>query len=628
MNKNNTLALADAQQNDTSSSQRTCSQRTYADLIVEYLYQIGAHYVFGIPGGAIEPFYNALARHERDFSEPEYQQGEEDNILARINHGGRRKIRSVIARHETGAASMADGFARETGHLGVCCGTTGPGTTNLITGVASAYADEVPMLVITPQTALPSFGRSGLQESSADAIDTVSMFENCTRYNSLVSHPDQLESKLVAALVAAFRMPRGPVHISVPMDIMNSPIGMDGPIYNVVNMLRQPIITEERSLDALCEKVVNVLQQGQGKIVVFIGHSCAGAVDQVVAFCELISAQFVTTPTGKRWINPRHPLYRGVFGFAGHESAHSVLQDDHVSLILAAGTDFGELSTNGWDKHALLNEKLVHIEESMQGFEHSPMAGLHVYGHLQTVFETLTSVVERTPALQHCLPARADRDSWPVWPGRIPPGVTVVNPEMCSSSDSPVKPQRLVCELVDRLPASTRYVVDAGNAWCWSTHYLHAKQAGTYRIAMGFGAMGWAIGAAVGTAIGGEGEPVVCLTGDGSFLMSGQEITVALVENLPIIYVILNDQALGMVKHGQRLGKAERIGYTLPNVDFAAMAVAMGVKAYRIESLEHLLELDFDKVLASGGPVLLDVQIDPDAVPPMGSRVKVLGNAT
>jgi acetolactate synthase-1/2/3 large subunit len=479
-------------------------------------------------------------------------------------------------------------------------------------------------LVITPQTALPSFGKCGLQESSTDAIDTVSMFENCTRYNSLVSHPEQLEGKLVSALTSAFRRPRGPVHLSVPMDILKMPIGAKVPSYNVATMLRQPIMTDDQSLNALCEAVANALQKPSNKIVLFVGHGCADAAAQVVEFAELVGAEFVTTPTGKRWINPRHPLYRGVFGFAGHESATQALSHANVALILAVGTDLGELSTNGWDETALLNNKLVHIEPTMDSFEHSPMAYLHVYGHLRTVFETLHSVIARTPALQHTLPKRSFVDHKSVWPGLIPPGITVADSESCVSTASPVKPQRLVCELVGRLPAETRFVIDAGNAWCWATHYLHPKGEGNYHIAMGYGAMGWAIGAAVGTALGSKGRPVVCITGDGSFLMSGQEITVALVEQLPVLYVILNDQALGMVKHGQRLGNAEAIAYQLPAVDFAAMAKAMGVDSYKINTIEDLENLSFEKILSSPGPTLLDVSIDPEEEPPMKARVSTL----
>ena len=140
---------------------------TTSDLIVEYLHQLGVEYVFGVPGGAIEPLYNALARSARK--------------------GGPR---AIVARHESGAAFMADGYARETGKIGVVCATTGPGATNLITGVANALADNVPLLVITAQTPLPKFGKGALQDSSCAAIDTVGMFRHCTRFNTLVSHPE------------------------------------------------------------------------------------------------------------------------------------------------------------------------------------------------------------------------------------------------------------------------------------------------------------------------------------------------------------------------------------------------------------------------------------------------------
>ncbi|MGK0499527.1 MAG: acetolactate synthase-1/2/3 large subunit, partial [Oceanicoccus sp.] len=173
---------------------------TYADMIVEYLARIGIEVVFGVPGGAIEPFLNALARSER--------------------RGGPRL---VVARHECGAAFMADGYYRETGKMGVVCATTGPGSTNLITGVSSAMADKIPMLVITAQTPLPKFGKHALQESSCTAIDTVGMFRYCTLFNTLISHHEQLESKLVAAIMAAHRTPHGPAHISIPADVLRAP---------------------------------------------------------------------------------------------------------------------------------------------------------------------------------------------------------------------------------------------------------------------------------------------------------------------------------------------------------------------------------------------------------------------
>ena len=169
---------------------------TLSDLIVHYLEQFGVEYVFGIPGSPLGPLFDALKRSEQ--------------------RGGPRM---VLTRHEAGAAFIADGYARESGKLGVCCATTGPGATNLITGVASAYAEQVPMLVLTPQTRLRDLGFGCFQDSSRNGIDTVSMFEPCTVYNASVTHPHQLERKLAAALTAAFGLPRGPAHLCIPIDV-------------------------------------------------------------------------------------------------------------------------------------------------------------------------------------------------------------------------------------------------------------------------------------------------------------------------------------------------------------------------------------------------------------------------
>jgi acetolactate synthase-1/2/3 large subunit len=175
-----------------------------------------------------------------------------------------------------------------------------------------------------------------------------------------------------------------------------------------------------------------------------------------------------------------------------------------------------------------------------------------------------------------------------------------------------------------RFPANTRFVADAGNAWAWTTHYLHLKQGNRYRIGMGFGAMAWAIGAAVGTALGCRGTAVVCITGDGSFLMSGQEITVAVAEKLPVIYVVLNDRALGMVKHGQMLRGGAQIAFELPPVDFVGMAKSLGADAYAVYSPQDMERLDYDAMCNANRPTLLDVHIDIDEVPPIGARIKTL----
>lgn len=590
---------------------------TFSDLIVDYLAQIGVEFVFGVPGGAIEPLFDALAREQKRTN---------SRLFPKYKHDVRAEVRGVssprliVARHEVGAAFMADGYTRETGKLGVCCATTGPGATNLITGVASAYADRVPMLVITPQTALPNFGRMGLQESSGDAIDVVAMFDKCTRYNSFVSHPDQLEGKLFNAIMHAFQRPKGPVHLSIPMDILKADCSASSASFQIGPLLRKNYVFDKQNLIALCR-----LLKKAKKVVLFVGGGCREAAKEITRFASMTNSPIVTSPAGKRWVSSNNPLYRGVFGFAGHSSARETLVDEHVDLVLAIGTSLGELSTGGWDTNALLNQKLVHIEATMENFTRSPMACLHVYGTLSKIFGHLIFKLE-----QEALKKTTTGNSVPLLSivnraDNLSPSVAILNDiQKCFSANVPIKPQRLVKELETRFPNDTRFFIDAGNAWAWAIHYLHPKEIDRFHIAMGFGAMGWAIGASVGCAFGNRGAPVVCLTGDGSYLMSGQEITVAIQYRLPVIFVVLNDSALGMVKHGQRLGGGERIGYELPLIDYAAMARSVGASGISVKTPEEFAKIDFEKLCRRNGPTLLDVVIDGEEVPPMGIRMKTL----
>lgn len=594
---------------------------TYADLIVSYLVQIDVEYIFGIPGGAIEPLYNALARQLRQPVEMATRCLAVNSMVPMRQRDAKAHIEPIISRHEAGAAFMADGYARETGRLGVCCATIGPGATNLITGVASAYADQIPMLVITPQTALPDFGKQGLQESSMDAIDIVGMFEHCTQYNSLVSHPNQLEGKLYTALLNAFRRPRGPVHLSIPMDILNATASAEATGYQVAHLFRQPRSMDDDAYQALAEAIGKTRKR-----VLFLGRGSRHAIDIIMAYAEMTNTLIVTTPSGKSWVNAYHPLYRGVFGFASHQSAYETLADENVDLILAVGTSMGELSTSGWNKQ-VMNNKLVHISATPEDFARSPMACLHLSGDIRSIFATLHKDYILNCNKSHTTSSvkaeiRSVRDT----SHYLPPQVSVIDPDSTDDNSSPIKPQRLMSELAQRFPDKTRYVIDAGNAWAWATHYLFLESIGMQRIGFGFGAMGWAIGAAIGTSLGDRKHPVVCITGDGSYLMSGQELTVAVAEYLPVIFVVLNDHALGMVKHGQRLAGAEPIGFELPPVDFAHVVRGMGAQAYTIRSPQDFGRLDIDQMCHAKGPTLLDVYIDPEAVPPIGARVNTLNH--
>ena len=594
-----------------------------ADTLVQQLKQINIEYVFGVPGGAIEPFFDALARQTRQSS----PHREISNYISRRRYPRRQQfLRTVIARHESGAAFMADGYARETGQIAVCCATTGPGATNLVTGVASAYADRVPMLIITAQTALPNFGRRGLQESSSDAVDTVEMLARCTKYSTLVSHPQQLKQKLASAVIQAYQHPRGPVHLSIPIDVLRSEEDTSAEIVSIAPMLREPSIVDTQAFDSLWQCV----SSGR-KIAIYLGADCGKSIIPILRFAEQTLSPIVTTPMGKRWISAFHPLNHGVFGFAGHDSARAVLSDPAVRYVLAVGASLGELGTSAWNEECLLNHKLIHIDANRDNFIRSPMACLHVYGNITKVFAMLLARLQRANSDRNSenvfLNVTSDEPVEKMGSDDISPNIRMQEREACFSDTSPLKPQRVMNFLANNFPESSRIICDAGNAWAWATHYLHLRYAPRYHIGMGFGSMAWAIGAAIGVALAREGTPTICLTGDGSFLMSSQEITVAIQQQLPIIFVILNDQALGMVKHGQRLGGGEPIGFELPPIDFAGLANAMGARGFLIRTIDDLNSLDVYSLCYSDGPSLLDIHIDPEEVPPMGARMKVLKRA-
>lgn len=589
-----------------------------ADLLLAYLEQMEIEYVFGIPGGAIEPLYNAIARSSR--------------------RGG---VRHILARHEAGAAFMADGYARETGKIGVCCSTSGPGITNLITGVACAYDNNIPMLVITGQPALPTFGKHPLQESSCTGINTLGMLQHCTRYNSLVSHPQQFEHKLITALQRATHAPMGPVHLSIPVDVFRSPNALSTPAYDLRALLKPSSLVDDDALETLRQMLVEA-----ENVVFLIGVGCGEAIGSILQFAELSGAMVVTTPDGKGLVNPHHPQFRGVFGFGGHASAEAILRDKSVDLIVAIGTGMGEWNSGGWSD-SLLNARLAHIDESEEHLNRTPMARFHMRGRILSIFTRLVQQLYEARQSGHIEHEQQQRSSRQQHGNHRKPENMLAALDKAKSDATPILPQRLMYELGRLFPPTTRFLADTGNSTAWSIHYLQPNidrrtserrhtgsskrapgrrktEGGWLRVTMNFAPMGWAIGGAIGTAAANPKAPVVCITGDGSFLMNGQEISVAVAQKQTIIFVVLNDQSLGMVKHGQRMAKAEQIGCHLPPVDFAAMARAMGAVAHTIQAPADLLSLDIAAICARRGPTLLDVLIDPDEVPPMNVRMRVL----
>ena len=566
----------------------------YGDLLVKVLNDYGVKYIFGIPGGGIEPLYNAMARSEKN--------------------GG---LRTVVSRHESGAAFMADGYARESGKLGVCCTTTGPGATNIITGVASAYVDEVPMLVLTGQVRQANFGRGAGQDSSCDGVDIVSMLNHCTRYNSFVSHPDQLEEKLIKAISIATGSKPGPSHLSLPLDILGCPVESLDRLFPI-----KPFQFEEATPN---KKVMNKLRKlirDTKKAVLVLGFGAEIGATEIIEFAERNNWPLISTPMGKGLVSEDHPLYFGIYGLAGHSSAVSLLKDPSIESIIVIGSVLDEHETQSWDITGLLTDKLVHIDQNEAHFYRSSMAKLQVYGSPRLIFsELLNSACEGTPSQQES----GERLSTNI----------VYQDELLRANvrmKQKIPPQLLFREISQKAPENTRVVVDIGNSFLWGIHYWQCQHKPgelkrLFRMGLGFAPMGWGIGAAVGTAIASPDELVVCFTGDGSLLMNGQEITTAAQEGLNILFVVLNDQCLGTVKHGQQLTDAEPTSFDLPSVSFVKLAQAFNIASHSIQNSEDLFAVDFDEIFNAPGPYLLEVFIDPEQIPPMGSRLLAINSA-
>lgn len=599
------------------------------DLLISYLEQLGVEYVFGIPGGPIEPLYNALARSER--------------------RGGPR---AVVTRHETGAAFMADGYARNSGKLGVCCATAGPGSTNIMTGVASAYDNHSPILVITGQTSISNFGKGATQESGDTGINTVAMFSHCTRYSSLVSHVDQFEQKLVSAVSAATNVPYGPAHLSVPVDVMRCDSPVKEPSFDITKLMWQSTLADTEQIKELSKQLIE-----HKNVVLLIGEGAETAVSSLLKIAFMIDATIVTTPHGKGLINPCHPLYRGVVGFAGHETASKMIEE--ADLVVAIGTPLQEFATNGWSVVNDIGIRLIHIDECETYFTRSPMARIHVKGNIR---KTLESISDQLHILE-----LAEEQNKTSETNSKPILVNVASDEQKRQLNFSIdeedkmyvrkgvlKPQRVMHLLPKIFPPETKFLCDAGNCIAWTIHYLHPEdrrirdRRDTLRSVSGqthilkdgrretrgsafwtpleCSSMGWSIGSSIGTSIACPNSPVVAIVGDGAMLMNGGDVSVAVQEKLKVIFVVLNDSEYGMVKQGQKLAGAERTAYKLPSTDFVRWGKSLGATGYCIRSSKDMEDLDISSILRKCGPVILDVHIDKEEVPPMKSRLQALGS--
>ncbi|GAB4111814.1 MAG: biosynthetic-type acetolactate synthase large subunit [Sandaracinaceae bacterium] len=531
--------------------------------LVDVLRDFGVNVVFGIPGGAISPLYDALLE--------------------------RPDIRIITTKHESNAAFLAIGYAMATGRPGVVITTAGPGITNAITGVASAYYEGVPLVHIAGEVARSAFGRGALQEGSPTGMDAVAMMRRVTKMSALVSHPGPATSVLHKALTTAFSGRRGPVFLSLPLDVASERIAA------------QPLTGAMRTTyeidDDSTRRALELLERASRPLIL------AGSGTRDVAsrralrrLAEHIGAPVCVTTKGKGVFPEDHLLYLGVTGFGGHDSVGSYLEQG-VDVLLVVGSGLNDFATNAWSPLLKASRAFVQIDidEAQLGKNYAIDLGL--VGPADRVIGRM---------LEH----RQD--------DRVPlraPDVRVSRQPITPSPRGMLTTMDVVLAMNELCPSDAVFTADMGEHLGVALHYLEVREQGDFLTCLGFGSMGSGINAAIGYQLGAPHRRTIAICGDGGFLMYGTELATAVQYKLPTTFLVMNDSRPNMVHHGM-MGLYRRTPdfHTQP-VHFAMLAQSMGAEGRVVTRREELvagLELRVD------GPVVLDVRIDPD--------VRLLGN--
>ena len=558
-----------------------------SEYLVDALAAVGVRHIFGVIGGAVFPFFTATVG---------------------------RAAQIVMTKHEAGAAFMADGYARASGGLGACVGTSGPGATNLITGVAAAYADSIPIVVLTGQVATKSFGRGALQESSTESVDIVDVFKQVTRYSTLAFRADRLPAVWHKALRMALGGRPGPVHLSLPADVQEQP---------VPRMAKTtPGIHQTRTYDraAIKQAALYLLRARRPAILAGHGVILSGASEEIRAVAEALDIPVATTPKGKGAFPEDHRLSVGPFGYSGSPLAQWHLLESGVDVLLAVGTSLSEWGTLGWDRRLQPSEALLHVDIDPHEVGKNYQATVPVIGDAKSGLTELAFEIKRQQ--QRYL-------HWRRGNGKLHPPANrprVLDAAAMDSNAVPIKPQRLMRDLQDALPRDTMVFVDGGANRSWAIHYWQSVYPRTFFCATGMASMGFGVAGAIGGKFAAPDRVVLAIVGDGGFLMNGMEVSTAVHYGKQVIWVVLNDAGYGMAYHALRMMKLPDVATRYPRVDCAKVAEGLGAQAYRIREPGQINRDLIQRILDSGRPTVLDVEIDPDEVAPFGGRLETLGD--
>ena len=530
-----------------------------ADLLVQMLEEAGVEVVFGLPGGAISPVHDALL----DSS-----------------------IRMVTTRHEAGAMFAALGHAHTTGKLGVVAVTSGPGALNSMTGLASAWCDGLPVLLLVGEVPRPAHGKGVLQDGSSHGLQLVEMARHVTKLAAEVPRPSALPHLVRRAIATAMSGRRGPVMLTLPLDVSCAQV-------NPPRVGGSVTIGEHLAPDVVDEIAQLVLEAERPLIVAGGGVRGRGAPERLRVVAERFGCPVVTTPKGKGVFPESHPLALGVLGLGGHASARRYIEQG-VDVVLAIGTSLGDMATDGFSPALQGTRALVHVDIDARqiGKSYSP-----THAVVASAAQLLGALSERldghAPARRELALAGVDRQ--------------VLAP---SQRADRIAPQVALQELQALLPADTIYTVDSGEHFTFAVQYLEIDHPDSFLVMTGLGSMGQSIGAAIGAQLSHPGRSVAAICGDGCFAMNAFEIATAVSERLPIRVFVFNDERLGMVEIGHENVYGRTPSFPTAPLDVCSIARGLGAVTARMDAPGSLPELAA-MFRDSPGPVVIDVRIDP-----------------
>lgn len=541
-------------------------KRSGAAIVIEALCRNSVETVFGYPGGAVLPIYDELYKNAH-----------------RINH--------VLCAHEQNAAHAADGFARVTGKPGVVIATSGPGATNLVTGIANAYLDSVPLVAITGNVAVPLLGRDSFQE-----VDITGITREIVKHNFSVSDVRELSGILDAAFEIASSGRPGPVLVDIPKSVQTD-------LCDESEFVRQDLFFNELPEVDLTAAVAAVTDSKRPLIYAGGGVVAAGASRELQALSEKISAPVAFSMMGLTALPADHPVNLGMCGMHGSQSS-AKLQSE-CDLIIALGVRFSDRATGNTAKYKE-GRKIIHVDIDCAEISKNTATDIELCGDVKDVLQKLLAVLPQQ-----------DR---PEWKNRVAEAKKLdVLPE-----EKTLTPRTLLKTVANFCNDDTVVATDVGQHQMWTMQYFPFKSPRTLLTSGGLGTMGFGLGAAIGGCIANDRKRTVLFTGDGSFGMSLQELVTAVSQNLPLLIVIFNNGVLGMVRQWQTMFYEKHYSSTTLNrkTDFPALAKAFGAEGKKITSVS---ELEYAlKDLASDVPTVLDCQLNMDEfvlpmIPPGGS---------